>query len=75
MSDLGVRYIHTQEQAQVELDHRRLMVRERRAGKKHRMDTDQESSHSRNEAGFHVDLFRANIFNRCPQKGDNAASG
>ena len=61
MSDLGVRYIHTsQEQAQAELDRRRLMARERRARKKQRTarDANQESSRSRNEAGFHVRLFR-----------------
>ena len=63
MSD-SVRYIHTQEQAQAELDRLRLLARARNARKRRHNGTDPEVSRYRKQYGIYRDLFHIDM-RRC----------
>lgn len=52
MSDHGVRYIHTQQQAQAKLQRQRLMAQARIAHKRQLMDTDPHASQARKRNGI-----------------------
>lgn len=63
-----VRYIHTQEQAQAELERLRSMARARYADRKQRADADQEASYERKRKGFQRYLFNTHVWKDADKK-------